>query len=125
LKAPAISDSVYEVSYSISGKEESSFKKFFPGEIERVIQKFFSRPSFSIKKNRKGEVVSVDIRPMIKDMVFIEEKNSIELTLRFPQAQSIRPDEIIGALWDIAETELKDISICKTDMKLREKWVQT
>ena len=125
LKTPAISDSVYEVSYAISVKENSNFKKFFPGEIERVIKKFLSRPSFLIKKNRRGEVVSLDIRPMIKDMVFIEDKDSIELTLRFPQAQSIRPDEIIGALWNISETKLKDISICKTNMKLKEKWAQT
>jgi len=124
LKTPAISDSLEEVCYSISGEGQSLFKKFTEKEREKVAKDFLSQPHFPISKLRKGRVVTCDIRPMVKNLRFSNRK-SLEVTLQFPPAKSIRLTEVIGAVWDIPEEDLKNLLICKTSMKLREKWVQT
>ena len=119
LKTPAISDSLYEICYSIPSEKQSIFRKFSSEGIKRVIQDFLCQPSFPISKPRKGELKTFDIRLPVKNIIFSDSK-TFELTLQFPQAQSIRPTEIIGTILGVSESNLQNLPICKTSMKLKE-----
>jgi len=118
LKNPAISDSLEEVSYSILGKGQSVFQKSSYDTIKKSIDAFLSQRSFPIQKHRKGKETTVDIRPMVKNL-FLGKDKTVEVTLQFPEAQSIRLSEILGAIWNISEADFRNLRIVKTRIKLK------
>jgi radical SAM-linked protein len=123
LKNPAISDSLDEICYSISGNGHSFFQKYPCEDLESTIRAFLARKSFPAQKHRKGKKTTVDIRPMLKDLSLGEGK-TVEVTLQFPSAGSIRLGEIFGAIWGISEAAFRTLRIVKTKVKLKQTWDQ-
>jgi radical SAM family uncharacterized protein/radical SAM-linked protein len=119
LKNPAISDSLEEVCYSISGNGQSFIQKSSYEDLKRNINGFLARENFPAQKQRKGKKTTVDIRPMVKNL-FLGTDKTVEVILRFPEADSIRLGEILGAIWDISEADFRNLRIAKTSVKLKQ-----
>jgi len=123
LQTPAISDSLSEVSYRIQCDNFMRTAHYSLEKMKDVINEFLSKPSFFISRLHKEKMQSLDIRGGVKELIFSDEK-TIGLTLFTPQAQGLRPADIIGAIFGIAEEVTQTLPICKIRMELRGKWVQ-
>ncbi|MFH0814096.1 MAG: TIGR03960 family B12-binding radical SAM protein [Pseudomonadota bacterium] len=119
LKAKAISDSLYEMCYSIPCDNQRALSTYTHEEMESAIGDFLQKPSLRVRKPRKGKMETIDIRPGVKNLC-LSDKKTLEVTLLFPQAQSIRPTDIIEALFGISQRDSKNLTVYKTSMKLKE-----
>ena len=119
LQTPAISDSVNEISYAISIGSSAIVARYSSEGIKRIFSEFLGKTSFIVSKTHKGEPRLIDIRYAVKELIFSDAK-TISLTLFSRYAQGLKPREIIGIIFGIAEEDLQAISIRKIRMKLRE-----
>ncbi|HPD60822.1 MAG TPA: TIGR03936 family radical SAM-associated protein, partial [Thermodesulfobacteriota bacterium] len=119
LQTPAISDTVREISYAISIHSSAIVSKYSLEEIKRIFSEFLSKRNLLLSRQHKGKTQSIDIRDAIKELIFSDPK-TIFFTLVVPQAQGLRPHELMGTILGIPEEDLKTLLICKIRMKLRE-----
>lgn len=119
LKTPAISDSIAEVSYCLSWSDHPGSKASSPEEITKTFREFENEDSFLITRVRREKVETVDIRGMVKGISFLSAPSRVELTLRFPEAQRLRPAEILKSILRIGDEDLPELRIIKTNTTLR------
>lgn len=125
LKTPAISDSIAEVSYCLSWSDHPGSTTSSPEEITKAFREFHNRDSFPVTRVRKEKVDTVDIREMVKEISFSPAPSRVELTVRFPQAQRLRPAEILKFILGFGDEELPELRVVKTNTLLRTAWAQT
>ncbi|MCD6353235.1 MAG: TIGR03960 family B12-binding radical SAM protein [Proteobacteria bacterium] len=116
LKTPAISDSLERVCYSIPCGDKGIFKNFSHANLKKSINGFLQKTKFPIVKSRKGKMDTIDIRPLVENLSFLN-KTTLELILN----QSIRPTDILKAVFGFSEAELTSLPILKIRMTLKEK----
>ena len=61
---------------------------------------------------------------MVKNL-FLSRDKAVGVTLKFPEAKSIRLAEIIAAIWNVSEADFRNLRIGKTSVRLRQPWDQT
>ncbi|MBN2467373.1 MAG: TIGR03960 family B12-binding radical SAM protein [Deltaproteobacteria bacterium] len=121
LKSKAISDSLDGVRYSIPFGDLLKVKAWSPDDVKKVINDFLGAATFTITRPRKGKSMTVDIRSLVEHLGFSEQK-AVEVTLRVSETLSVRPTDILAGVFGLAEREVKNIPVLKTEMKLGETW---
>jgi hypothetical protein len=119
LNARSISDSIFEVSYAVRCEGSALSRRYSREEIQAKILDFHQKHDLHALRIRKAKTEVLNIRPLVKEL-YLSHENTIMVTLPFPQAQSIRPSEVIGAVFALPQAELRSIPICKLRMKIRE-----
>jgi len=124
LKMLAISDSLYETSYRVRGETEQVFGRCSISEANAVVEDFFRRTSYPLTRIRNGKQSIVDLRHVLKQITIVDDRE-VSLVVTIVPGMNVRPAEIMTALFGLSDVECLNLDITKTEMKLRESWVQS
>lgn len=104
-KAPAVTSAVTKADYEIRDARCQM------SDVRSVLQEFMDKDSFIYKKESKGKVREVEIRPLIERLEGSDSK--IEMTIKAGMEGSIKPGELIQALFGLGDEETKLLRITK------------
>lgn len=96
LDAPSPQATLRQISYRLEIQSGAS-----AAEIQRSIAVLLAQASFVYQRQRKGQIRSFDLRPLVLDIRYIGEqagRHIVVLDLLFKAEGSIRPEEVISAL---------------------------
>jgi len=122
LQTPSISDSLSEVAYAFRFTGSPSLSRYSPKEVKKKLDDFLSKTNWMITRQHKGQLETLNIRAVVKEIIFNHE--TVEFTLWGTQAFRLRPQEVIKAIFGLPEEELLTLPIKKTKTKLGKKWDQ-
>lgn len=100
LTSPAVTSAVTKADYQIR----------FGGQKPEVLKDFMKKDMFLFKKERTGR--EYDIRPLIERLEAAN--NGIEMTMKTAKEGSIKPGELMQALFGLGDEETKLLRILKT-----------
>lgn len=83
-------------------------------KLEDNIEKFLAASAFNIERKSKGKNILKDIRPYVEKMALDPAKKKLELTIRYSQQGSARPQDIITHVLRFNEEESRQIRVLKT-----------
>lgn len=124
LKTSAIADSILEVSYCLSWRDDPGSVAASPTAIYNAFCEFHKRNSFPVSRFRNQKVETIDLREVVKEISFSPAPLRVELTVRFPQARSLRPAEIVKSVLGLGDEALPEVHVIKTNTILRSAWAQ-
>lgn len=105
-KAAAVTSAVTKADYEIRDARCQM------SDVRSVLQEFMGKDSFIYKKESKGKVRELEIRPLIERLEGSGDK--IEMTIKTGIEGSIKPGELIQALFGLGDEETKLLRITKT-----------
>jgi radical SAM-linked protein len=124
LKTPAITDSLYETSYAVSCIGGPNFDSFSTRDLAAAVKKFLERRSVEHVRCRKGKKSVVDMRPAIAHISLADDR-TLTMTIRAEKNRSVRPSEVLEALFELPQGAGSGLFFCKTRMELKEPWEQS
>jgi radical SAM-linked protein len=83
------------------------------------IEKFLTQNSIIIEKVKKGKIISVDAKPLIK--TFANENNVLKLQIRFGSSKTVKPETILNKLLGNKENYGKTYAIERTNLYIETK----
>ena len=121
LKTPAITDSLYETSYTVSCTGEATLDKLSTTDLAAAVKKLLNSRTVEYVRFRKGKKTTGDMRPVIAGLSLSDDR-TLTLTVRTERSGNVRPSEILEVLFGLAEGTGSSLSICKTRMELKAPW---
>jgi radical SAM-linked protein len=112
LKKSAFLDKLKIKKYLISLPFDRNLNIPHTEEIKQFINNFLSKEEFFIQSVKKRNVVTVDIRPIVQQ-ILLRENNSIEVALDQTGQNIPKVAEIAGAILHLNEKEQKGLKILK------------
>jgi len=66
-----------------------------------------------VKKNRRGESKTIDLRPLVKSLQLLSSKR-VDMILEVGIGHSVRPTDVLGSVFELSEEALKLATIVKS-----------
>jgi radical SAM family uncharacterized protein/radical SAM-linked protein len=83
------------------------------------IEEFLSQDSIIIEKMKKGKIILIDAKPLIR--AFTKENNVLKLQVRFGNSKTVKPEAILNKLFENKENYNKTYSIERTNLYIETK----
>lgn len=88
--------------------------------IEAKLENFMSSPSFTIIREKKGNIIKKDIRPLVTQMRFDPSRRSIDLLVSGEPTGTVRPVDIITKVLGFNEEFVLKVRIVKQKTHFRQ-----
>ena len=121
LKTPAITDSLYETSYTVPCVGEATLDNAAPSDLAAAVTRFLNHRSVEYVRFCKGKKTTGDMRPAIAGLS-LSDGRILTITIRAQRSRNVRPSEVLEVLFGLPEGAGNSLSICKTKMELKEPW---
>ena len=95
--AAAINRAIYEI------KLPDIFDK---AQMNEKIIRFIARESVIVKRQRKNDVVDVDIRPYVEAVNLDRASQKLVMTLTFQESKTARVQEVLGEMFSMSDEEI-------------------
>jgi radical SAM-linked protein len=82
------------------------------GDLEQAVAGFMAEPSVVVQRRRKGRVIDVDIRPLVRELSVIA-RDQVILTLATGSSGSVKPTEVLHAALRLDDSVVPLIRIHK------------
>ncbi len=87
------------VPYSVTLKQGVFFQS--------KLRAFWEKKTWPLtKRNRKGRPKTIDLRPLVKNLVILSPKK-VDMTLEVQAGHAVRPTDVLGQIFDLSEDALK------------------
>jgi hypothetical protein len=87
--------------------------------VQTEIDKFLMQDSIMIEKIKKGKIVSVNAKPLIKE--FATANGTLKLQLRFGSGKTVKPEAVLNKLLENKENYGRMYAIERTDLYIETK----
>ena len=118
LKSPSISDSMVGIRYSVwlTGLESDSLKN--PEWLQKSITDFVNKVDSHIDVKRKSGFSRVDLKQWVEE-IHLKDDTAVEMLVRMTGGKTVRPFEVLKAIFNLTEDEKGTFSVLKTEANFR------
>jgi radical SAM family uncharacterized protein/radical SAM-linked protein len=118
LKFPSISDSIISVQYRVclSGLDPDKSKSAL--RLEQGISAFSRKADNCIKIKHKSGSSLVNLKEWVEDLC-LHDDTTVEMLVKMTGGKTVRPFEILQAVFNLTEDEKGKITVLKTDATFR------
>jgi len=118
LKFPSISDSITSLEYRVDLTDLDPDPSKIAGRLGEGIRTFSRKADNRIEIKHKSGSSLIDLKEWVEDLC-LKDDNTVEMRVKMRGGRTVRPFEILQAVFGLTEDEKGKIAVLKTDVRFR------